>query len=297
MAPEMQDLLDRYLPRNWRRQAHDPEIWSAIDEIPDEELWAVRCLLRQRLVSFVRTRSVEDRLARGEPTAYAESAAELWDDDVITMGFVRRIATYKRLYLLTSDPDRGLRILGGAQPAQIAIAGKAHPQDEEAKRTVQRIFALNRLSDAASRAVFLEDLDLAMEPYLVQGCDLWLNLPRPPNEASGTSGMKSVLNGGLQLSVLDGWWAEAYDGTNGWAVETPAGSDWAAQDAHDGEAVFHLLESEILPLFYDRPGAGELPRGWMKKIKTSMKSHGPRFNAGRMVREYAERGWLERQRA
>jgi starch phosphorylase len=288
-APEMQDLLDRYLPRDWRRRASEPEVWAAIDDIPDEELWEVRCLLRQRLVRFVRERSVLDRLGRGEAVSYAEAASELWDDDVITLGFVRRIATYKRLYLLTSDPDRGLRLLAGPKPVQLAIAGKAHPQDDEAKRTVQRVFALNRMADAAGRVVFLEDLDLAMEPYLVQGCDVWLNLPRPPNEASGTSGMKSVFNGGLQLSVLDGWWAEAYDGSNGWAIETPQNAGWDEQDAHDAEAVFRLLESEAIPLFYDRAAPGELPRAWVKKIKASMKSLAPQFNATRMVKEYAAR--------
>jgi starch phosphorylase len=220
---------------------------------------------------------------------YAEAAAGLWDDDVLTLGFVRRIATYKRLYLLTSDPDRGIRLLGGPKPVQLAIAGKAHPQDEDAKRTVQRVFALNRMSDAAGRVVFLEDLDLAMEPYLVQGCDVWLNLPRPPNEASGTSGMKSIFNGGLQLSVLDGWWAEAYEPDNGWAIETPAGASWEEQDARDAEAVFRLLETQVVPLFYDTAGAGQPPRAWVRKIKASMKSLAPRFNATRMVNEYAAR--------
>jgi starch phosphorylase len=260
-----------------------------MDDVPDEELWEARCLLRQRLVRYVRQRSVWDRLGRGEGMSYAEAAAQLWDDDVLTFGFVRRIATYKRLYLLTSNPERGLRLLGGPRPAQLAIAGKAHPSDDEAKRTVQRVFALNQMADAAGRVVFLEDLDLAMEPYLVQGCDVWLNLPRPPNEASGTSGMKSVFNGGLQLSVMDGWWAEAYDGSNGWAIETPRDIGWEEQDARDAEAVFHLLESEVIPLFYDTQGAGALPRNWVTKIKASMKTLAPRFNATRMVRQYVER--------
>jgi starch phosphorylase len=154
---------------------------------------------------------------------------------------------------------------------------------------VQNVFAMNRMPNAAGRVVFLEDLDLAMEPYFIQGCDLWLNLPRPPNEASGTSGMKSVFNGGLQLSVLDGWWAEGFDGNNGWGIETPRDTSPEAQDAHDAEAVFRLLESEVLPLFYDSPAPGELPRAWVKKIKTSMITLCPRFNASRMVREYAAR--------
>ena len=289
MAPEMEELLDRYLPREWMSRADDPNIWTAIDDIPDEEVWEVRCRLRQRLVRYVRERSVWDRLGRGEPSSYAEAAAELWDDDVITLGFVRRIATYKRLYLLTMDPDRGLRLLAVPNPVQLAIAGKAHPQDDEAKRTVQRIFEMNRMPNASGRVVFLEDLDLSMEPYLVQGCDVWVNLPRPPNEASGTSGMKSVFNGGLQLSVLDGWWSEGYDGNNGWAIETPQNVSSEEQDRHDAEALFRLLESEVVPLFNDVESPGGLPRRWVQKVKASMKTLGPQFNATRMVREYVAR--------
>ncbi len=289
MAPEMEALLDRYLPRGWLDHADASEVWSAIDDIPDEEVWEVRCRLRQRLVRYVRERSVWDRLGRGEPSSYAEAAAELWDDDVLTLGFVRRIATYKRLYLLTEDPDRGVRLLGAEKPVQLAIAGKAHPQDDEAKRTVQRVFDMNRMPNAAGRVVFLEDLDLAMEPYLIQGCDVWINLPRPPNEASGTSGMKSVFNGGLQLSVLDGWWSEGYDGTNGWAIETPKNAGWEEQDRHDAEELFRLLESEVLPLFYDTEGPGGLPRRWVQKVKASMKTLAPQFNATRMVRQYVDR--------
>ena len=294
MAPEMQGLLDRYLPRDWRLHAAESETWSAIDGVPDEELWAVRSLLRQRLVRFVREQSVWDRLARGESAPFAEAAANIWDDDVLTLGFVRRIATYKRLYLLISDPARGIRLLGGPPPVQVAIAGKAHPQDEDAKRTVQQLLALNRMPNVAERTTFLEDLDLTTEPYLVQGCDIWINLPRPPNEASGTSGMKSALNGGLQLSVLDGWWEEAFDGVNGWGVQSPPGVSDAEQDAHDAEAVYSLLESEIVPLFYDRAPGEPTPHAWVQKIKASLKSLGPRFNASRMVQDYLSTGIIPR---
>jgi starch phosphorylase len=230
---------------------------------------------------------VLDRLGRGEPATFAESAAHLLDDKVLTLGFVRRIATYKRLYLLTADPQRGLRLLAGPPPLQVVMGGKAHPQDDDAKRTVQGIFALNRQPEAAARAVFLEDLDLATEPRLVAGCDVWVNLPRPPNEASGTSGMKSALNGGLQLSVLDGWWSEAYDGSNGWAIETPSQASPEEQDAHDADALYTLLETEVAPLFVARDGCDDLPRAWVRKVKASLKSLGPQFNATRMLRDYA----------
>jgi starch phosphorylase len=286
MAPEMQEMLDAYLPDDWRQRVDDPAVWQAVDSIPGELLWSVRCKLRRQLVEYVRRRSVPDRLSRGEPAAYAESARRIWHDDTLTVGFVRRIATYKRLYLLSTAPDRAARLLRRQPGLQVLIAGKAHPQDEEAKRTVQRIFDVSRSTGAGDRAVFLENLDMEMESRLVAGCDVWLNLPRPPNEASGTSGMKSALNGGLQLSVLDGWWAEAYDGANGWAIDTPAGAGPAEQDAHDAARLFDLLETEVLPLFYQRDAPGGVPVGWVRKIKHSFKTIGPRFNARRMVNDY-----------
>ena len=288
MAPEMQALLDRYLPKNWRSAVCEAETWSAIDEIPDEELWAVRCQLRRELVTLVRERSVVDRLGRGETSSYAEAAAELMDDGVLTVGFVRRIATYKRLYLLTLDAYRAVRLLGDPHPLQIVVAGKAHPQDDDAKRTLQALFALNRQPFVGGRTAFLEDMDLRLESRLVQGCDVWINLPRPPNEASGTSGMKSALNGGLQLSVLDGWWAEAYDGSNGWAIDTPSNVSWAEQDAHDSAALYDLLEWEIAPLFHTRETGSDLPKSWVHKIKASLKTLAPNFNTTRMVREYLD---------
>jgi starch phosphorylase len=286
MAPEMQDLLDAYLPPGWRQRVDDPATWKAVDSIPDEALWAVRCKLREQLVEYVRQRSVLDRLNRGESAAYAESARRIWDNRTLTIGFVRRIATYKRLYLLSTAPDRAARLLRRQPGVQVLIAGKAHPQDEEAKRTVQRIFDVSRATGAGDRAVFLENLDMDMESRLVSGCDVWLNLPRPPNEASGTSGMKSALNGGLQLSVLDGWWAEAYDGANGWAIDTPVGVGPADQDAHDAARLFELLETEVLPLFYRRDAPGGVPTGWVRMIRHSLGTIGPRFNARRMVNDY-----------
>lgn len=287
MAPEVQELLDEFLTRGWRQNMDDPAVWQAVDSIPDDRLWSVRGVLRRQLVEFVRERSVRDRLSRGESAAYAESARQIWDDRTLTVGFVRRIATYKRLYLISSAPARALPLLRREPGLQVLVAGKAHPQDEEAKRTVQTIFDVARNTGAVDRAVFLENLDLSMESRLVAGCDVWVNLPRPPNEASGTSGMKSALNGGLQLSVVDGWWAEAFDGANGWAIDTPADVGPGEQDARDSARLFDLLEAEVLPLFYDREHPDDVPVGWVRRIKHSMKTIGPRFNARRMVNEYA----------
>ncbi len=178
----------------------------------------------------------------------------------------------------------------GARPLQLLIAGKAHPRDEEAKRTVQWLFRVKRAPQVSERVVFLEDYDLSLSAELVAGCDLWLNLPRPPQEASGTSGMKAALNGGLNLSVLDGWWEEAYDGRNGWAIESDSDLDPAEQDARDAEALYALLEDEIAPCFYDRDERG-IPRDWVRRIKASLRTLAPRFGSTRMLEEYAAQAY------
>ncbi len=281
MAPEMASLVNRFVP-DWG----DDGAWDGVMQIPDEEIWAVRQRLRSKLAAFVRERSVGERLGRGASVAYSESAADLWNDETLTIGFARRIATYKRLYLITRDPERGLRMIDGERPVQLLIAGRAHPQDDEAKRTVQQVFALNELPNAAGRVVFLEDHDMNLAARLVQGCDLWVNLPRALQEASGTSGMKSVLNGGLQLSVLDGWWAEAYRPGTGWAIDSDPGLSPEDQDGRDTAALFDLLEHEVLPMFYERDDRG-IPVRWVQWIRESLRVHGPAFSATRMFREYA----------
>ena len=285
MSPPMAELLTRYLGEGWLERAADPDTWQRIESIPDAELWAVRCQLRRFLVDYVRTRSVSDRLARGDGLDYVEAAEHAFDPDVLTVGFARRVASYKRLHLLTWDMARALALLSAARPIQVLIAGKAHPHDDEAKRIVQAIFRMKASPVVGARVVFLEDYDMAMARRLVAGCDVWVNLPRPPLEASGTSGMKAMLNGGLNLSVLDGWWAEAWDGQNGWAIRSEAGPDDAVQDARDSALMYSLLEHEIVPLFHDRDGAG-VPSNWVKKIKLALRTLGPSFNASRMLRDY-----------
>jgi starch phosphorylase len=285
MAPAMQKLLDRHLAAGWRAGANDPASWDAVVAIPDEELWAVRSALRAELVEYAREQSIRDRLARGEPPDYVEAAARVFDPDVLTLGFARRVATYKRLHLIVHHLDRGLRLLADqARPIQLVIAGKAHPQDDEAKHALAAVFGARRAPQVGARIVFLEDYDLRMAPRIVAGTDVWVNLPRPPLEASGTSGMKAALNGGLNLSVLDGWWAEAYDGEVGWAIATPE-ADPQSQDDHDAAALFDLLEREVIPLFYDR-GPDGTPPGWIARVKTSMRRLIPRFSADRMLRDY-----------
>jgi glycogen phosphorylase len=287
MAPPMRWLLDLYLGEGWHRRAADPATWEGVEDIPDEELWSARGQLRADLVEYVRDRAVSDRLARGESIEYAEAGGRAFDPDTLTVGFARRVAAYKRLGLLIHEPERARQLLHGPRPVQVVLAGKAHPSDWEAKQLLQRVFIEKWGLNGAERVAFLEDYEMGMAAHLVSGCDVWINVPRPPLEASGTSGMKASLNGGLNLSVLDGWWAEAYDGANGWAIEGDDSPDPEALDARDAAALYELLEKEVLPAFYDRDASG-VPAGWVKRVKASLRTICPRFCATRMMREYLE---------
>jgi starch phosphorylase len=219
---------------------------------------------------------------------YVLKAAQVLDPNALTFGFARRLATYKRLYLVTYDPQRILRMLEGPRPIQFLFAGKAHPKDEEAKRTLQRIFDLKGDPRVGGRIAFIEDYDHGIANALVAGCDVWVSLPRPPQEASGTSGMKAAFNGTLNLSVLDGWWAEAYNGTNGWGIDGTEDADFGAKDARDAATLFDLVEKEVIPLFYDRDEKG-IPHGWVKRMKASIRTIAPQFCATRMVNDYVRK--------
>jgi starch phosphorylase len=284
----MRELLDRHLGEDWVRHAEDPATWEGVDRISDEDLWAVRGEQRAALVEWVRERSVLDRLARGDARDYVQAAAHAFDPDVLTIGFARRVATYKRLHLLLQDRDRSLAMFGSGRPVQLLIAGKAHPRDEDGKRLVQYLFTAKDSPAVASRVVFLDDYDIAVARRLVQGCDVWLNLPRPPLEASGTSGMKNAVNGGLHLSVLDGWWAEGYNGSNGWALPGEVDHDHGAQDHRDAAELSRLLIQEVVPAFYERDDAG-IPRAWVARMRAALKTLGPQFSAGRMLEDYEQR--------
>lgn len=287
MATAMQDLLDRHLPADWRTRVDEPAVWAQVADIPDADLWGVRCRLRAALVEYAREQSVPLRLARGEAPDYVDAATRTFDPSVLTIGFARRVATYKRLGLLLRQPAEALGLLADQRrPIQLIIAGKAHPQDDEAKRTLQQVLELRRAPHVGSRVVLLEDYDLHMAPRIVAGVDLWVNLPRPPQEACGTSGMKVVLNGGLNLSVLDGWWSESCDDEVGWGIASPD-ADPDTQDDHDARVLIGLLRDRIIPLFYDRDEDG-LPRSWIARMKASMQRLIPRFSAQRMMRDYVE---------
>ena len=288
MSAPMRALLRRHLGDDWESSQDDAERWARVSSIPDEELWQVRNTLRSSLVEEVRRRSVRDRLDRGEPIDYVEAAARNLDSRVLLVGFARRVATYKRLHLLTQDPARALRLLASDRPIQVVIAGKAHPQDEDAKRFVQTIFGIKSAPGVGPRVAFLEDYDMELARTMVAGCDIWVNMPRPPSEASGTSGMKAALNGSLHLSVLDGWWSEGFTGEDGWGIASPERLDPDAQDRHDADALYSILETQAVPAFYERDPQG-LPRAWLRRVKGSLASLGPRFNASRMLRDYAAR--------
>jgi starch phosphorylase len=285
LSRPMRELFDRHFGAGWFQRADDPTTWASVDDIPDDELWAARNAARHALVDRVRVKAARDRLRRGEDVEYASAAVEGFADDRLTLGFARRVATYKRLYLLSMRPDRALELLAGDPPVQLLIAGKAHPLDESAKQMVADLFKLKSAATAVGEHVaFLEDYDLSVAPEIVAGCDVWLNVPRPPFEASGTSGMKACFNGALHLSVLDGWWAEAYDGTNGWAIDGDREDDEAAQDERHADALFDLLERDVVPMFNDRDDG--IPRRWLAMVRASLRTNGPRFSATRMVRDY-----------
>ncbi len=300
MQRPMRELLERHLGAGWLAHADDPRTWAGVERIPDEEIWAARTALRHQMIEELRDRITFDRLRRGDPIDLAIAPEHVLDGDLLTIGYARRIASYKRLHLLYGDPSRARTMMGGEKnPVQLLTAGKAHPMDDGAKRIVQTMFqiATPRASSYRSlggRGAFIEDYDMALASLLVSGCDVWINVPRPPQEASGTSGMKVACNGGLNLSVLDGWWCEAYDGHNGWAIEGDVDPDEASQDARHARSLFDLLEQQVIPTFNDRDDRG-IPTRWVQMVKRSLMTIGPWFSATRMLREYSTRIYPQRQ--
>jgi starch phosphorylase len=288
LSAPMRELFTRWLGPDSQHRSVDPAVWEAVRTIPDEELWAARSAARAALVDYVRERSQLDRLQRGEQIDYVRAIETGLDPGALTLGFARRFAGYKRVDLLTRD-ERAARILQGWPRVQLIVSGKAHPADEHGKDLLQGLYAFKRGDAAISdRVVIVEDYDLDVAAHLVTGCDVWVNLPRPLMEASGTSGMKAMFNGAVQLSVLDGWWAEAYDGDNGWAIAGGVEGDTGFRDHHDAQRFYDLLEHEVIPMFYDRDERG-VPHRWCELIKRSLVSCAPRFNATRMIDDYVER--------
>lgn len=290
-SQEMAGLLDRYLGPDWRSNVSDTNVWQEIMNVPDGELWSTHARRRERLVAFARRRLREQMIRRGVPQSEIESASEVLNPDALTIGFARRFATYKRATLIFEDIERLKRLVNNPErPVQFIFAGKAHPHDEEGKAFIKKIVTLARDPELRHSIVFLENYDMLVGRYMVQGVDVWLNNPRRPKEASGTSGMKVIYNGGLNCSILDGWWAEGYNHKLGWAIgngEEYDQSQWDLQDKIESHALYNVFEQDIVPLFYTRT-RDNLPRQWIDKVKESMMVLAPFFNTHRMVQQYAE---------
>ena len=280
-------LFDRYLGPHWRDQ-RDDAIWDRVLDIPDAELWQVRQELRRYLFDFIRERGRQRWTEGGVDAARVLAAGTLLDPNALTIGFARRFTGYKRPELIFSNPERLGRILDAAKrPVQLVFAGKAHPADDPGKHHLQRVYQRALDSGFGGRVAFVDDYDLHVAHFLVQGCDVWLNNPRKPLEASGTSGMKAALNGVPHLSIGDGWWAEGYAGDNGWLIDGGTHPDDAATDTADAEALYTLLERDVVPAFYDRD-SDDVPKRWLALVRQAIRTVAPRFTARRMVKEYVE---------
>lgn len=290
LAPEMRDLYQKYFGEGWQEKIGDPDLWRRVSDIPDGELWEAHMTLKRRMVDFVRRRAREQRERLGETPDRVRAAATLLDPEVLTIGFARRFATYKRALLLFKDVDRLRSIVTRKdRPVQIVLAGKSHPKDDAGKRLIQNLYRIVNDPSFEGRIVFVEDYDMNVARHLVQGVDVWLNNPLRPLEASGTSGQKVPPNGGVNLSVLDGWWCEGFNGKNGWAIgpEIEDGTP-EVQDEVDLKSLYGILDNQVIPLYYAKPD-GRLPLAWINLMRESIRSVTPAFNTWRMVREYMER--------
>jgi starch phosphorylase len=293
LAPPMHDLYDRNLGTDWEHRSSEPAVWAGIANVDDGELWETHQVLKARLLDFVRRRVARQCEQRGEPPEVVEAACQALSLEALTIGFARRFAGYKRSTLILRAIERLVRLIQDpVMPIQLVFAGKAHPHDGWGKELLREIAHLTSDPRFAGQVVFVEDYDINVARHMVQGVDVWLNNPIRPQEACGTSGQKVVLNGGLNLSVLDGWWAEAYDGSNGFAIgrgETHVSPE--VQDARDAEALYRTLETEVIPLFYQRDFDG-LPRSWIARMKRAIRTLGWRYNSDRMVMDYVRQCYL-----
>jgi len=293
MARRVRALLENYFGPDWLDHLDDFERWEKIEIIPSQELWAVRSHLKRKMVFYFEERCRQRWLKGGFHPVQVIAGGVMLDPYVLTIGFARRFATYKRAGLVLSEFDRLLNIINQPnRPVQIIFAGKAHPADEPGKQLIQEVYRKVKKAENGGRIVFLEDYDINLARYLVQGVDVWMNTPRRPNEASGTSGMKAALNGALNFSVLDGWWREAFNGDNGWAIGPDADLDSTVQDDLDAESLYTTLEKEIIPLYYANRDTNDVPVKWVERIKESMRTITPQFSARRMLKEYVEKLYL-----
>ncbi len=293
ISSDMASLLDRYLGRRWAEDPDSIKVWERVRRIPDSELWRTHERRRERLVAFTRRRLQEQLINRGAKKIEIQMASEALNPQALTIGFARRFATYKRGDLILKDPERLAKLLNDPQrPVQIIFAGKAHPQDHPGKEVIKRIVHLAQQPEFRQRIAFIEDYDMNVARYLVQGADVWLNNPRRPLEACGTSGMKAAANGALNLSVLDGWWAEGFQPGLGWGIGSGEEyDDLGYQDEVESQAIYNLLEKTIVPLFFER-GRDNLPREWIGMMRNSMQTLAARFNSHRMLEDYVNKVYV-----
>jgi glycogen phosphorylase len=292
-APLLADLYAQYFGDDWSSRVADPQLWNKLDEIPNAELWLRHQILKERLIAHTRFKIRHARQERGEDFESIRAVNHLLDPNVLTIGFARRFSPYKRGDLILRKFEKAIELFGNPdRPIQVIFSGKAHPADEEGKRIIQRLMEWCKHPAIRDRVAFVEDYDIFTAQKLIQGVDVWLNNPRRPLEASGTSGQKVCFNGGINCSVLDGWWCEGYKadangkGINGWAIGEDANtSDQELQDRIDSDSLYRLLEEEIVPLYYDRDEQG-IPHGWVQMMKASIRTNAPVFNTDRMVAEY-----------
>ncbi len=293
LSREMSRLYERYLGSRWIDEPTNHSIWKRVEHIADFELWRSRERLRDRLISFARRRLKKQLENKGAPKYQIKMADEVLDPEALTIGFARRFATYKRATLLFRDEERLIKILTNpSRPVQIILSGKAHPKDKFGKELIHQVVQMANRPELRNHIVFIENYDIEVARYLVQGVDVWLNTPRRPMEASGTSGMKVTANGGINLSILDGWWVEGFNGKNGWAIG--AGEeydDYEYQDEVESRLLYELLENTVVPLFYTRSGH-DIPSGWIEMVKNSIQTTCPYFNTNRMVEEYSSKFYL-----
>ncbi len=294
ISSEMSQLFAKYLGPDWRERHDEPAIWERVVDIPAEELWHLHVHMKRKMISYFQEHVRRNWInGRHDPTQVL-TGGTLLEPNALTIGFARRFATYKRANLIFQDIERLKRlILDTHRPVQIVFAGKAHPADDPGKQLIQYVYNMAKNNEMGGRIAFIEDYNMHMARYLVQGVDVWLNTPRRPREASGTSGMKAALNGVPNLSILDGWWAEGYNGANGWAIGGGVSfDDPRAQDYHDAQSLYQLLEDEIVPLFYQRD-KDDIPRGWVEVMRESIRSNAAPFSMRRMVKEYTTRLYLK----
>ena len=293
LAQQMRVLYDRMLPAKWYLKTGEPEVWAEFERVKSTELWETHQSLKNRLIIYARYKLAQQARRYGMSADVIDAFQNVLDPQHLLIGFARRFAPYKRADLLLRDLDNLERLINDSKrPVQFIFAGKAHPADDFGKQIMQRIYRLSQEDSFHGKIIFLEDYDINLGRHLVQGVDVWLNNPRRPLEASGTSGQKVVLNGGLNFSVLDGWWAEAYDGKNGFAIgDGLIHSNQDIQDERDAESLMHVLQKEVISLYYDRD-QDDIPRDWIRRMKRAISTLGWRFNADRMVMDYVQETYV-----